>query len=186
MTFLSCVLDLLLPFFPCVVPSPLLEGNFWHTFSIICLNTYVRGAILNFPDSPTAVKTLGHWSTCSWLGRWLTPSSLSVVFNRKFRMLTNFCHPSPSFFAYRVAGTVAGKLVKPAVVATQHDTVARFASTRTGRSTTTSVDRPSKPSSKERHQQWAPQWRPAAGPGAPSTPHQQPLLGPPPQEPRPP
>lgn len=77
---------------------------------------------------------------------------LIVVFKIKIRTLTNFCHLSRSF-ASRVAGTVAGKLVKPAVVATQHDTVARFASIRTGKSTITSVDRHSKPSSKERHQQ---------------------------------
>ncbi|MBZ3886690.1 Protein CBFA2T1 [Sciurus carolinensis] len=45
----------------------------------------------------------------------------------------------------RIAGIVAVKLVKPAVAVTQPDTVAPFASTETGRSTTTSVDRPCNP-----------------------------------------
>jgi len=106
----------------------------------------VTGAAVEQVQPPKAAPSEG-------LGRRLTRGSLPAVFHVKFRTQVNFLHFSPSSFASRVAGTVAGKLVKPAVVATQHDTAAHFASIRTGRSTITSVDRPSKPSSKERHQQ---------------------------------
>ncbi|XP_009211576.1 protein CBFA2T1 isoform X2 [Papio anubis] len=86
----------------------------------------------------------------------------------------------------KVAGIVAVKRVKPAVAVTQPDTVAHFASTKTGRSTITSVDRPCRPSSRETHLQSAPPSRPTAGLGARWTHHQQPLRGQPPREPLPP
>lgn len=96
-----------------------------------------------------------------------------------WRLLFSVCL---SLLFYRVAGTVAVKLVKPAVAATQRDTVAHFANTKTGRSTTTSVDRLFKLSSKETHQQSAPPQHPTVGPGVLLTHHQQLLLGPTPPE----
>lgn len=89
-------------------------------------------------------------------------------------------------FSFRAAGTVAVKRVRPAVAATRPDTVAHFASTRTGRSTTTSVDRPCRPSSRGTRLPSAPPSRPTVGLGAPWTHHQQPLRGRPPRGPPPP
>lgn len=80
-------------------------------------------------------------------------------------------------FLCRVAGTVAVKPAKPAVAATLHVTVAHSANIKTGRNITTSVDRLYRPSHKGRHQQSAPPQHQIVEPGAPSTPHQQLLLG---------
>uniref|UniRef100_A0A8P0PI21 RUNX1 partner transcriptional co-repressor 1 n=2 Tax=Canis lupus familiaris TaxID=9615 RepID=A0A8P0PI21_CANLF len=83
----------------------------------------------------------------------------------------------------RVAGTAAAKLARRAAAVTRPGTVAHFASTRTGRSTTTSAARPCRPSSRGTRPLSAPPSRPTAGPAAPWTHHQQPPRGRPPRGP---
>lgn len=102
-------------------------------------------------------------------------------------------------FSVRAAGTVDVKLARRAAAATQLATAAPSASTRTGRSTTTSADRPSRPSSSRpaSSREGSPAQRPpllsapppalrAAGPGVRRQRHLLlPLAHPPPAPPHP-